>query len=87
MAQRRYPPVELIECVADIMQKHHKVRRLHLVIVDLWRPWKINQAQVKSLTDQLRRLRRGLHYPTVTRTRENSTSRKTVRVWIQPGWL
>ena len=26
----------LIECVADIVQKHHKVRRLHLV-VDLWR--------------------------------------------------
>ena len=42
MAQRRYPPVALIECVADITQKHHKVRRLHLVIVDLWRPWKIN---------------------------------------------
>ena len=56
MAQRRYPPVALVECVADIMIKHHKVRRLHLVIVDLWRPWKINQAQVKSLTDQLRRL-------------------------------
>ena len=48
-----YPPVALIECVADIMQKHHKVRRLHLVIVDLWRPWKINHAQVRSLTDQL----------------------------------
>ena len=56
MAQRRYPPVALIECVADIMQKHHKVRRLHLVIVDLWRPWKINQAQVRSLTGELRRL-------------------------------
>ena len=52
----RYPPVALAECVADIMIKHHKVRRLHLVIVDLWRPWKINQAQVKSLTDQLRKL-------------------------------
>ena len=50
------PPVALVEC-ADIMQQHHKVRRLHLVIVDLWRPWKINQAQVKSLTDQVRRLR------------------------------
>ena len=56
-AQRRYPPVALVECVADIVLKHHKVHRLHLVIVDLWRPWKINQAQVKSLTDQLRRLR------------------------------
>ena len=49
MAQRRYPPVALIECVADITQKHYKVRRLHLVIVDLWRPWKIHQAQVRSL--------------------------------------
>ena len=35
MAQRRYPPVALIECVADIAQRHHEVRRLHLVIVDL----------------------------------------------------
>ena len=42
MAQRRYPPVVLIECVADITQRHHKVHRLHLVIVDLWRPWKTN---------------------------------------------
>ena len=58
VAQRRYPPVALAECVAapDIMIKRHKVRRLHLVIVDLSRPWKINQAQVKSLTDMLRRL-------------------------------
>ena len=56
MAQRRYPPVALIECVADIAQRHHKVRRLHLVIVDLWRPWKINQTQVRSLTGALRRL-------------------------------
>ena len=36
-AQRRYPPVALIECVADLTQPHYKVRRLHLVIVDLWR--------------------------------------------------
>ena len=56
MAQRRYPPVALAECVADILSKRHKVRRLHLVIVDLWRPWKINQGQVKLLTDQLRLL-------------------------------
>ena len=57
MAQRCYPPVALVECVADILSKRHKVRRLHLVIVDLWRPWKINRGQVKSLTDQLRVLR------------------------------
>ena len=61
MAQGRYPPVALIECVADITQTHYKVRRLHLVIVDLWRPWKIHQAQVRSLTDQLRRLQPSLH--------------------------
>ena len=61
MAQRRYPPVALIECVADITQTHYKVRRLHLVIVDLWRPWKIHQAQVRSLTDQLRNLQPSQH--------------------------
>ena len=33
-----------------------RLRRLHLVIVDLWRAWKISQAQVKSLTNMLRRL-------------------------------
>ena len=58
-AQRRYPPVALIECVADLTQPHYKVRRLHLVIVDLWRPWKIHKSQVRSLTDQLRRLQPG----------------------------
>ncbi len=55
-ARRRYPPVALAECVADIMIQRHKVRRLHLVIVDLWRPWKVNQAQVKSLMNTLRNL-------------------------------
>ncbi len=40
-------------------QLHHKVRRLHLVIVDLWRPWNIHQRQVRSLTDELRRLQPG----------------------------
>ena len=60
-AQRRYPPVALIECVADLTQTHYKVRRLHLVIVDLWRPWKIHKTQVRSLTDQLRRLQPGPH--------------------------
>ena len=32
MAQRRYPPEALIECVADITQKHHKVRHLQLTL-------------------------------------------------------
>ena len=60
-AQRRYLSVVLIECVADLTQPHYKVRRLHLVIVDLWRPWKIHKSQVRSLTDQLHRLQPGLH--------------------------
>ena len=60
-AQRRYPPVALIECVADLTQTHYTVRRLHLVIVDLWRPWKIHKSQVRSLTDQLSRLQPGPH--------------------------
>ena len=55
-AQRRYPLVALAECVADIMIQRHQVRRLNLAIVDLWRPWKVNQAQVKSLTNMLRYL-------------------------------
>ena len=46
-AQRRYPSVALIECVADLTQPHYKVRRLHLVIADLWRPWKIHKSQVR----------------------------------------
>ena len=65
-AQRRYPPVALIECVADLTQPHYKVRRLHLVIVDLWRPWKIYKSQVRSLTDQLRRLQPGPHADNTT---------------------
>ena len=65
-AQRRYPPVALIECVADLTQPHYKVRRLHLVIVDLWRPWKIHKSQVRSLTDQLRRLQPGPHADNTT---------------------
>ena len=55
-AKQLYPPVALIESVSDAVFQRYKVRRLHLVIVDLWRPWKVNQKQVKSLTDLLRQL-------------------------------
>ena len=55
-AQRRSPPVALVESVADVFIQRHKVRHLHLVIVDLWRPLKVNQTQVKSLTNMLRQL-------------------------------
>ena len=82
-AQRRYPPVALIECVADLTQTHYKVRRLHLVIVDLWRPWKIHKTQVRSLTDQLRRLQPGPHADYTT----PSPSWKAICLWLQPRWL
>ena len=57
------------------MYRRHKVRRLHLVIVDLWRPWKINQAQVRSLTDQLRRLQPCPQADCTTPLGENSHGR------------
>ena len=55
-AQRRYPRVALVESVSDVLIQRRKVRRLHLVIVDLWRPWKMNQTQVKSLANMFRQL-------------------------------
>ena len=55
-AKQLYPPVALLENVSDAVIQSYKIRRLHLGIVDLWRPWKVNQKQVKSQTDLLRRL-------------------------------
>ena len=60
-AKQLYPPVALVESVSDAVIQRYKVRRLHLVIVGLWRPWKVNQKQVKSLTDMLRRLELSPH--------------------------
>ena len=79
LAQPRYPPVALIECVADIAQ----VRPLHLVIVDLWRPWKINQTQVRSLTGaQTTPILCRLYYTAVTRARKDSALWKKICVWV-----
>ena len=36
-----YPPVAFVESVADVSTGGAKIRRLHLIIVDLWRPWKV----------------------------------------------
>ena len=64
---------QLPSLVPAIAQKHHKVRRLHLVIVDLWRPWKINQTQVRSLTGAHRRLQFcWLHCGAVTQAGKDS---------------
>ena len=32
---------------------YYKVRRLHLIVVDLWRPWRYNTARAREITDQL----------------------------------
>ena len=33
-----------LEALQDYVTHYHKVRRLHLIVVDLWRPWKYNTA-------------------------------------------
>ena len=42
-----------MEALQDYVTHYHKVLRLHLVVVDLWRPWKYNTARAKAITDQL----------------------------------
>ena len=48
-------PVPLVESAFDAVLKRYKVRRLHSVIVDLWRPCKVNQKQVKLLSHTMRK--------------------------------
>ncbi len=55
-AYKPHPPVALAENVSDAILKCYKIRQLHLSIVDLWRPWKISQEQVRSLTSFMRHL-------------------------------
>ena len=49
---RTYCSAALDKC-SDYVTHYHKVRRLHLIVVDLWRPWKYNTARAKAITDQL----------------------------------
>ena len=48
-----FPPPALVEVLQDYVTNYHKVRRLHLIVVDLWRPWKYNTARAREITDQL----------------------------------
>ena len=50
----KFPPLALLECVFDKQETTNKLRRLHLIIVDLWRPWRINREQVRAVTSCLR---------------------------------
>ena len=35
-----FPPPAIVEALQDYVTHYYKVRRLHLIVVDLWRPWK-----------------------------------------------
>ena len=48
-----FPPPAIVEVLQDYVTNYHKVRRLHLIVVDLWRPWKYNTARAREITDQL----------------------------------
>ena len=52
-----FPPPAIVEVLEDYVTNYHKVRRLHLIVVDLWRPWKYNTARAREITDQLWRIR------------------------------
>ena len=49
-------PPAIVEALQDYVANYHKVRRLHLIVVDLWRPWKYNTARAREITDQLWRI-------------------------------
>ena len=48
-----FPPPAIVEALQDYVTHYHKVRRLYLIVVDLWRPWKYNTARAKTITDKL----------------------------------
>eukprot|EP00434_Breviolum_minutum_P042676 symbB.v1.2.038001.t1/scaffold5775.1/size23734/3 len=48
-----FPPPAIVEALQDYVTHYYKVRRLHLIVVDLWRPWKYNTSRAKAITDQL----------------------------------
>jgi len=53
LAGPRFPPPAIVEVLQDYITNYHKVRRLHLIVVDLWRPWKYHTSRAKEITDQL----------------------------------
>ena len=54
-----FPPPAIVEALQDYVTHCYKVRRLHLIVVDLWRPWKYNTARAREITDQLWRVSHG----------------------------
>ena len=54
-----FPPPAIVEALQDYVTHYYKVHRLHLSVVDLWRPWKYNTARAREITDQLWRISHG----------------------------
>ena len=50
LAGPHFPPPAIVEVLQDYVTNFHKVRRLHLIVVDLWRPWKYNTARARDVT-------------------------------------
>lgn len=48
-----FPPPAIAEALEDYVNNKFKVRRLHLIIVDTWRPWRYNVDQVRAVTAQM----------------------------------
>ena len=53
LAGPHFPPPAIVEALQDYVTHFHKVRRLHLIVVDLWRPWNYNTDRARDVTDQL----------------------------------
>ena len=48
-----FPPPAIAEALEDYLDNCFKIRRLHLIIVDTWRPWRYNAEQIRAVTDQM----------------------------------
>ena len=48
-----FPPLAIAEALVNYLDNCFKIRRLHLIIVDTWRPWRYNAEQIRAVTDQM----------------------------------
>ena len=76
------------EFLQDCVTNYHKVRRLHLIVVDL-RPWKYNTARAREITDQLWRISDCDATRRVSPFRPDGTSTQvpSICTWLYFGWL
>ena len=69
-----FPPPAIVEALQDYVTHYYKVRRLHLIVVDLWRPWKYNTARAKG-------------EPIQARWPRAATSAPSICIWICSRWF